>query len=70
MVALIQSKKHKNQLAGLSVIAGLALSSEAAARKLLTPDLLSSLMVSCRKQQDFVALVLSSQPRQVRHYLP
>ena len=45
MVTLISSLKHKNQLAGLAVISGLALSSEAAARKLLTPEVLKCLKV-------------------------
>ena len=45
MVSLISSLKHKNQLAGLAVISGLALSSEAAARKLLTPEVLKCLKV-------------------------
>lgn len=46
MVSLIQSVKHKNQLAGLKVVAGLALSSVAAARKLLTKELLGGLKVN------------------------
>ena len=45
MVSLIQSVKHKNQLAGLKVISGLALSSETAAKKLLTKELLNGLKV-------------------------
>ena len=45
MLSLIGSVKHKNQLAGLAVISGLALSSEAAARKLLTPETLGCLKV-------------------------
>ncbi len=45
MVSLIQSVKHKNQLAGLKVISGLALSSETAAKKLLTKELLIGLKV-------------------------
>lgn len=45
MVSLIQSVKHKNQLAGLKVISGLALSSETAAKKLLTKELLGGLKV-------------------------
>ena len=45
MVSLIQSVKHKNQLAGLKVISGLALSSETAAKKLLTKELLVGLKV-------------------------
>ena len=46
MVSLIQSVKHKNQLAGLKVVSGLALSSEAAAKKLLTKELLTGLKVA------------------------
>ena len=46
MISLIQSVKHKNQLAGLKVISGLALSSETAAKKLLTKELLSGLKVA------------------------
>jgi len=45
LVSLIGSVKHKSQLAGLGVISGLALSSETAARKLLTKDLLTALKV-------------------------
>ena len=48
MVTLISSLKHKNQLAGLAVISGLALSSEAAARKLLTAEVLKCLKVCAR----------------------
>ena len=40
MLSLICSVKHKSQLAGLQVIAGLALTSEAAAQRLLTPEVL------------------------------
>jgi hypothetical protein len=40
MLSLMRSVKHKSQLAGLHVIAGLALTSEASARKLLTPNVL------------------------------
>ena len=40
MLSLMCSVKHKSQLAGLHVIAGLALTSEASARKLLTPNVL------------------------------
>ena len=40
MLELITSVKHKSQLAGLQVIAGLALTSEAAAHRLLTPEVL------------------------------
>ena len=40
MLSLIGSVKHKSQLAGLQVIAGLALTSEAAAQRLLTPEVL------------------------------
>ncbi len=40
MLSLMRSVKHKSQLAGLHVIAGLALTSEASARKLLTPHVL------------------------------
>lgn len=40
MLSLMRSVKHKSQLAGLHVITGLALTSEASARKLLTPDVL------------------------------
>lgn len=48
MVSLIASLRHKRQLAGLGVIAGLALSSDSAARKLLSPEVLSCLQVpSC-----------------------
>lgn len=46
MLALIRSVKHKSQLAGLAVISGLALSSEAAAKKLLTPEVLQALKAS------------------------
>lgn len=45
MVTLIASLRHKRQLAGLGVISGLALSSESAARKLLSPVVLSCLQV-------------------------
>ncbi len=40
MLSLMCSVKHKSQLAGLHVIAGLALTSDASARKLLTPNVL------------------------------
>jgi hypothetical protein len=42
MLSLMRSLKHKSQLAGLHVIAGLALTSEVAARKLLTPQVLQA----------------------------
>lgn len=42
MLTLMSSLKHKSQLAGLQVIAGLALTSEAAAQKLLTPQVLQA----------------------------
>jgi hypothetical protein len=48
LVSLIGSVKHKSQLAGLGVISGLALSSETAARKLLTNHLLTALKVRLR----------------------
>ena len=51
MLELITSVKHKSQLAGLQVIAGLALTSEAAAQKLLTPEVL-------QVQRSFVLLPL------------
>ena len=45
MNGLIGSMKHANQLAGLQVVAGLALASDSAARRLLSPELLQNLMV-------------------------
>lgn len=45
MISLIGSLRHKRQLAGLHVISGLALSSESAARKLLSAEVLGSLQV-------------------------
>lgn len=46
MVSLIGSLRHKRQLAGLRVIAGLALSSDSAARKLLSPEVLGCIQAS------------------------
>ena len=43
MVTLLASTQHKRQRAGLDVISGLALSSDSAARKLLTPQTLQHL---------------------------
>lgn len=60
MLALIGSVKHKNQLAGLAVISGLAMSSEAAAKKLLTSDALHCLKVC--SDPDCYQLSLWSQP--------
>lgn len=46
MLSLISSIKHKSQLAGLRVIGALALTSDAAAGKLLTLRLEQLLMVN------------------------
>ena len=46
MVTLLASTQHKRQRAGLDVISGLALSSDSAARKLLTPQTLQHLQAS------------------------
>ncbi|KAK9839624.1 hypothetical protein WJX81_001442 [Elliptochloris bilobata] len=54
MMRLITSTKHKNQLAGLQVVAGLALASEASAVKLLTPDMLKALNAAVRSGADDV----------------
>ena len=48
MLSLICSAKHKSQLAGLQVLASLALVSNTAAQKLMTQRLLAALQVrSC-----------------------
>ena len=49
MLTLISSIKHKSQLAGLRVIGALALTSDAAAGKLLTSRLEQLLMVRLRQ---------------------
>ncbi|BDA47659.1 probable calcium-independent phospholipase A2-gamma at C-terminar half [Coccomyxa sp. Obi] len=54
MLSLMCSVKHKSQLAGLHVIAGLALTSEASARKLLTPNVLQALQELVRSGADDV----------------
>ncbi|EIE23713.1 hypothetical protein COCSUDRAFT_41874 [Coccomyxa subellipsoidea C-169] len=54
MLSLMRSVKHKSQLAGLHVIAGLALTSEASARKLLTPHVLQALQELVRSGADDV----------------
>lgn len=46
MLSLICSAKHKSQLAGLQVLASLALVSDAAAQKLMSQRLLTALQVS------------------------
>ena len=48
MVTLLASTQHKRQRAGLDVISGLALSSDSAAKKLLTPQTLQHLQVRIR----------------------
>ncbi len=45
MLSLICSAKHKSQLAGLQVLASLALVSDAAAQKLMSDRLLTALQV-------------------------
>ncbi len=45
MLTLICSPKHKSQLAGLQVLASLALVSDAAAQKLMSQRLLTALQV-------------------------
>ena len=45
MLSLICSAKHKSQLAGLQVLASLALLSHAAAQKLMSQRLLTALQV-------------------------
>ena len=46
MLSLICSAKHKSQMAGLQVLAVLALVSDAAAQKLMSERLLTALQVS------------------------
>ena len=51
MLALICSAKHKSQLAGLQVLASLALVSNEAAQKLMSQRLLTALQVGvCSRQ--------------------
>ena len=57
MISLIRSIKHKNQLAGLAVVSGLALSSASAAKKLLTTDLLNGLEVTLLGLADALAKI-------------
>ena len=54
MLSLICSAKHKSQMAGLQVLAVLALVSDAAAQKLMSERLLTALQVS--QQHNSVSL--------------
>ena len=62
MVTLLASTQHKRQRAGLDVISGLALSSDSAAKKLLTPQTLQHLQVRPMAVTSAVTAA-TSQPR-------